>query len=102
MTVATSTAGDEGGGGACFLAQERQTSPARKNPESLIVKKWTFRRAGTRGAGMSASDVLDRKLSPGRVSGSGRLYSPNRRRAKATSWGAVILSAVSTPTMALP
>src|ERR1700674_1248485 len=84
MTVATSTASG-GGAGACFLAQERQTSPARRNIESFFVKKLAFRGCRIRDAGISASDVLRRKLSLDRSPAARRLCAhPDRAPAAGT------------------
>src|SRR5260221_11814622 len=63
MTVATSTAGGGDAGGAGFLPQERQTSPARRTLESFIDKESTGRGCRTRDANIWASDVLPPNLS---------------------------------------
>jgi hypothetical protein len=63
MTVATSTGRGGPGGAAGFFAQERQTSPARRNLESFIVEKLVVRGSRARDAGIEASEVLPRKLS---------------------------------------
>src|ERR1700681_3949659 len=72
MTVATPTASG-GDAGAGFLAQQRETRPARKNTETLAVERPTFRGCRIRDAGISASDVVRRKLSPDRSPAARRL-----------------------------
>src|ERR1700719_3538828 len=62
MTVATSTASG-GGVGACFLAQERETSPARRTTDSFVVKRLTFRSCRSRDASVSVHEVFRPKLS---------------------------------------
>src|SRR5437867_4448157 len=72
MTVATSTAGGEAGGGDCFLAQERQKSPARRNRERLIAGKSTLRDFRNRDARISTSEVSSyaiTRVSRGRLAG---------------------------------
>src|ERR1700687_1080151 len=61
MAVTTSTASG-GGAGAGFLAQERQTSPARKSLESLIVEKTTLCGTGATGSGISTSSVIAKTI----------------------------------------